>query len=71
MSSPPGKIAVVQVSSGVSCNASLPSTRGRQRVVPDQRETETPHDPNFTTVIVKMYTLFGVLNALPSKIGVI
>jgi len=27
MNSPPGKIAVVQVSSGASCNASLPSTR--------------------------------------------
>ena len=71
MSSPPGKIAVVQVSSGASCNASLPSTRRRQRLLPDQRETETPHDQNFTTVIGKMYTLIGVLNALPSKIGVI
>src|SRR5260370_41710615 len=29
MSSPPGKIAVVQVSSGASCNASLPSTKRR------------------------------------------
>jgi len=33
MSSPPGKIAVVQVSSGASCNASLPSTRRRKRLV--------------------------------------
>jgi hypothetical protein len=33
MSSPPGKIAVVQVSSGVSCNAALPSTRRRNRLV--------------------------------------
>src|SRR5439155_26113542 len=33
MSSPPGKIAVVQVSSGASCNASLPSTRRSKRLV--------------------------------------
>ncbi len=33
MSSPPGKIAVVQVSSGASCSASLPSTRRRKRLV--------------------------------------
>ena len=69
MSSPPGKIALVQVSSGASCTASLPSTR-RRRLLPDQRETETPHDQNITTVIGKMYTLIGVLSALPSKIGV-
>jgi len=29
MSSPPRKIAVVQVSSGAHCNASLPSTKRR------------------------------------------
>ena len=33
MSSPPDKIAVVQVSSGASCNALLPSTRLRKRLV--------------------------------------
>jgi len=33
MSSLPGKIEVVQVSSGASCNASLPSTRRRKRLV--------------------------------------
>ena len=33
MSSPPDKIAVVQVSSDASCNASLPSTRRRMRLV--------------------------------------
>ncbi len=31
MTSPPGKIAVVQVSSGARCNASLPSTKRRNR----------------------------------------
>ncbi len=31
MSSPPRKIAVVQVSSGARCNASLPSTKRRNR----------------------------------------
>jgi hypothetical protein len=33
MSSPPGKIVVVQVSSGASCNASLPSTRRKKPLV--------------------------------------
>ena len=40
MSSPPGKIAVVQVSSGASCNASLPSTRRGKRLV-NRDEIET------------------------------
>ena len=39
MSSPPGKIAVVQVSSGASCNASLPSTR-RNEFIKEHRAVQ-------------------------------
>src|SRR5439155_15691269 len=45
MSSPPGKIAVVQVSSGASCNALLSSTRRR---IPLRGPTPRNRWPDFS-----------------------
>jgi hypothetical protein len=44
MISLPGKIVVVQVSSGASCNASLPSTMHRKRLVNRLAQRTAPRE---------------------------